>query len=1052
LPWADVLTVSRNELVERWDLLNELGAQANVFDVRANHPWRGFSATAVTITERERIEEDLRLLLSAANRIQKLIACFRSVVEADDFSISDLLQLQPAFSSVAALDRLPRGWFEIKPGQLEERAKLFETAAAHQKEFESQLAAYKNHFELPLEQAASLLSPATRQFLRGYRSLLPSYWRWRSAVKRHAKTGTRITHSVAVSLHGIVCRLVELDNWFQSHQKGLCVEAETSEIRDKNSLLQAAQRCRVGAMLKSILLTTKKEAAQSTEITDSFRRATVELPTILSEGLRHSVERLDRLWPLGFATDAVAESTGSKQVINRTSELLCNFALFQEWVVLQRSLQKCNGAGLGSFLTGLGSTSAKDAADAFGRRFYQLWISSVMAQSDALMMFSPAQREELVKKFESLDKSVRALVALHIQGKAADAARRLRAAQSSISGSEVGVLRRELQKRKRIKPLRKLFAEIPHALQALKPCMLMSPISVSTYLKPGSVTFDLVVFDEASQLPTPEGIPGLTPAFGVCGAAVASAHIAAPSPTSGTNKTQPGAPVAGSLCSVGVGNLSCDSEGDLLDCSQVSSSNPTTQWTLLQQNSPSCTGYNPGTGTSSGNSSTTCATSGLPTWHEFYYGSDGRLLEEFEYNGACALWCPAYDLTDHVYFANQEVARVVRQFQSQAYGTSAETCALNPYQFVDMDILYLHHDARGALVAAESSVKEGLAWEAEISPFGQVMHVGLPGADGKIGTSDDIQYPDPRVTTLTSGVAAASPDGQLGGFLDQPGEIDPSAGRSIVPGSNVWSMDGASAYTPTSTPSGPGGVGSGDAGFGSGPMGMLMALALGAPTPGGGGPETVNSPMAKRLVDTGLGVGGWMKAAAGVAKYTAERGWYAPSVNNRLLALAPDLDVLGNSLILGFLPLKVFQLWAVSGDTGVGNGWQDECVAGSGQCTAGLTPGVSGNSMPGGLSPNTEIENVSSDFSPSFTSSATLGLADTDQDTGYTPSATLGLADADQNSGYTPSASLGFETGYSPSDLNFGFTVTTPPQQIYPPPPTECQDDPNCGPTIPPPN
>src|SRR5260370_12686505 len=39
--------------------------------------------------------------------------------------------------------------------------------------------------------------------------------------------------------------------------------------------------------------------------------------------------------------------------------------------------------------------------------------------------------------------------------------------------------------------------------------MLMSPISVSTYLKPGAITFDLVVFDEASQLPTAEAIPSI---------------------------------------------------------------------------------------------------------------------------------------------------------------------------------------------------------------------------------------------------------------------------------------------------------------------------------------------------------------------------------------------------------------------------------------------------------------------------------------------------------------------------------------------------------------
>ena len=509
LPWPDVLTVARNELVERWDLLNELGAQANVFDVKSNHPWRGFSATTLTITEREEIEQDLGLLLAAANRIQKLIPDFRSVVEADDLSISGLLQLQSAFSSVAALDRLPRAWFETKPEQLEDKVKLFESAATFQREFESQLTVYKNHFELPLEQAASLLLPATEQFSRGYRSLLPSYWRWRSTVRRQAKTGTKITHSRAVDLHAVVCRLLELNNWFHSHQRDLCEEVETSEIRDKNSLLRAAQRCRVGSMLKTVLLGIKKGAAHSIEIADSFRRATVDLPTILSVELRQAVERIDRRWPAGFAADAAVESTGIKQLIVRTSEVLAGFSLIQGWVVFQRSVQKCNGAGLGAFLTGLGSTSAKDAPDAFARRFYQLWASSVMAQSDALTMFSPTQREELVKKFESLDKTVRALVALHIQERAADSARRLRAAQSSISGSEVGVLRRELQKRKRIKPLRKLFAEIPHTLQALKPCMLMSPISVSTYLKPGSVTFDLVVFDEASQLPTPEGIAAI---------------------------------------------------------------------------------------------------------------------------------------------------------------------------------------------------------------------------------------------------------------------------------------------------------------------------------------------------------------------------------------------------------------------------------------------------------------------------------------------------------------------------------------------------------------
>ena len=97
-----------------------------------------------------------------------------------------------------------------------------------------------------------------------------------------------------------------------------------------------------------------------------------------------------------------------------------------------------------------------------------------------------------------------------IQSKAAIPTISITSAQEGFgSGGEVGILRRELQKRKGIKPLRRLFSEIPRVLQAIKPCMLMSPVSVSTFLKPGALNFDLVVFDEASQLPAQEAIPSI---------------------------------------------------------------------------------------------------------------------------------------------------------------------------------------------------------------------------------------------------------------------------------------------------------------------------------------------------------------------------------------------------------------------------------------------------------------------------------------------------------------------------------------------------------------
>ncbi|MCL2103711.1 MAG: DUF3320 domain-containing protein [Kiritimatiellaeota bacterium] len=73
-------------------------------------------------------------------------------------------------------------------------------------------------------------------------------------------------------------------------------------------------------------------------------------------------------------------------------------------------------------------------------------------------------------------------------------------------GTELGFLKRECEKRARQKPPRELLAKIPALLPTLKPCFLMSPLSVAQYLPPEMATFDLLVFDEASQIPVWDAI------------------------------------------------------------------------------------------------------------------------------------------------------------------------------------------------------------------------------------------------------------------------------------------------------------------------------------------------------------------------------------------------------------------------------------------------------------------------------------------------------------------------------------------------------------------
>jgi very-short-patch-repair endonuclease len=63
------------------------------------------------------------------------------------------------------------------------------------------------------------------------------------------------------------------------------------------------------------------------------------------------------------------------------------------------------------------------------------------------------------------------------------------------------LLKKEIGKRARHIPVRQLLGRIPHLLPRLKPCVLMSPMSVAQYLDPRHPPFDIVVFDEASQIP-----------------------------------------------------------------------------------------------------------------------------------------------------------------------------------------------------------------------------------------------------------------------------------------------------------------------------------------------------------------------------------------------------------------------------------------------------------------------------------------------------------------------------------------------------------------------
>lgn len=126
--------------------------------------------------------------------------------------------------------------------------------------------------------------------------------------------------------------------------------------------------------------------------------------------------------------------------------------------------------------------------------WYSGLLQSVYAENPTLQHFDRIQHEHRIARFRELD-----LASLrHAQTKLA--AKVWTAKPNLNQPGEMGVLRAEFNKKKRHLPIRQLIHKAGRAIQQIKPVFMMSPMSIANFLPPGILEFDVVIFDEASQV------------------------------------------------------------------------------------------------------------------------------------------------------------------------------------------------------------------------------------------------------------------------------------------------------------------------------------------------------------------------------------------------------------------------------------------------------------------------------------------------------------------------------------------------------------------------
>lgn len=140
----------------------------------------------------------------------------------------------------------------------------------------------------------------------------------------------------------------------------------------------------------------------------------------------------------------------------------------------------------------------------FMKGFYKSAAGYILTKNPQLATFNGELFEDKIRKFKEISNAFEMLTRQELYARLASNIPSF--VQEASQSSEIGMLQRAIRNNGRAMSIRKIFDSIPNLLPRLAPCMLMSPISVAQYFDADSPKFDLVIFDEASQMPTCEAV------------------------------------------------------------------------------------------------------------------------------------------------------------------------------------------------------------------------------------------------------------------------------------------------------------------------------------------------------------------------------------------------------------------------------------------------------------------------------------------------------------------------------------------------------------------
>lgn len=468
-------------------------------DYRKNE-WYGYKSQNGSYEAQNKLKQELQIIITGLNNLMvKVGSCEEeySVNMYTLFGVERYIQLLNALSSTPFL----------KPGVLlfEKEKVLFNTIKSLEN-LSAQILPIRQKLDESYEDSIYRIDGQdyynkltklysgffSRLFNSDYKSIIEN-------LKLASKNGKKLRYAVAQEYMKALMDYQSLVRQFDVEKKNAEGLLNLDAISPDTNWNQLSSELDIVKVCFENNLSCGSIANLSDETFNSSKVGFSSNANALSGALRtfkHVLEELQNDFDTNYV---VFEKMALSELLSKMQQCMASIGKVENWVRFFILLKQLEKRELLAFVDcAIDNHVDKDkVVSAYQRLFYKQWINYIIYVKPVFSNFTRIAQDRAVEQFSQKDK-------LQFEISKAQIKAKLSAKRPSLDimagGSAVSILLREGEKKRKQKSIRKLLEETGDLVQIIKPCFLMSPLSVSTFLSENSISFDTVVFDEASQI------------------------------------------------------------------------------------------------------------------------------------------------------------------------------------------------------------------------------------------------------------------------------------------------------------------------------------------------------------------------------------------------------------------------------------------------------------------------------------------------------------------------------------------------------------------------